>query len=161
MLSCFSCVQRCVTKRPVACKVPLSIELSRQEYWGGLPYPPPGDLPDPGIKPAFLMSPAMAGRSLPPVPPGKPVDENTIHPYAQLTLEKDPYVTIPKVKVKVKSLSCVRLFVTPWTVAHQAPLSMGFSRQEYWSGLPFPSPGHLPDPGIEPMFPALAGRLFF
>ena len=42
-------------------------------------------------------------------------------------------------KVKVKSLSCVRLFVTPWTVAYQAPLSMGFSRQEYWSGLPFPS----------------------
>ena len=57
-------------------------------------------------------------------------------------------------KVKVKSLSCVRLFVTPWT----APLSMGFSRQEYWSGLPFPSPGDLPDPGIEfksPVAPAL------
>ena len=59
------------------------------------------------------------------------------------------------VKVKVKSLSHVRLFVTPWTVAYQAPLSMGFSRQEYWSGLPFPSPGDLPDPGIEPRFPAL------
>ena len=43
----------------------------------------------------------------------------------------------------------------PWTVACQAPLSMGFSRQKYWSGLPFPSPGHLPDPGIEPMSPAL------
>ena len=53
------------------------------------------------------------------------------------------------VKVKVKSLSCVRLFVTPWTVTCQAPLSMGFSRQEYWSGLPFPSPGYLPDPAIE------------
>ena len=51
---------------------------------------------------------------------------------------------------KVKSLSHVRLFATPWTVAHQAPLSMGFSRQEYWSGLPFPSPGDLLDPGIEP-----------
>ena len=47
-------------------------------------------------------------------------------------------------------LSRVRLFATPWTVALQAPLSMGFSRQEYWSGLPFPSPGYLPDPGIEP-----------
>ena len=44
---------------------------------------------------------------------------------------------------------------TPWTVAHQAPLSMGFSRQEYWNGLPFPSPGDLPDPGIEPGSPAL------
>ena len=59
------------------------------------------------------------------------------------------------VKVKVKSLSRVRLFVTPWTVARQAPPSMGFSRQECWSGLPFPSPGDLPYPGIEPGSPAL------
>ena len=51
--------------------------------------------------------------------------------------------------MKVKSLSRDRLFVTPWTVAYQAPLSRGFSRQEYWSGLPFPSPGDLPNPGIE------------
>ena len=58
-------------------------------------------------------------------------------------------------KVKVKSLSRVRLFATPWTAAHQAPLSMGFSRQEYRSGLPFPSPGDLPNPGIEPGSPAL------
>ena len=55
---------------------------------------------------------------------------------------------------KVKSLSHVRLYVTPWTVAHQAPRSMGFSRQEYWSGLPFLSPGDLPYPGIEPRSPA-------
>ena len=59
-----------------------------------------------------------------------------------------------KVKVKVKSLIRVRLFATPWTVAYQAPPSMGFSRQEYWSGLPFPSPGDLPDPGIELGSPA-------
>ena len=52
-------------------------------------------------------------------------------------------------------LSRVQLFVTPWTVAHQAPLSKGFSRQEHWSGLPFPPPGDLPDPGIEPESPAL------
>ena len=50
--------------------------------------------------------------------------------------------------------------MTPWSVAQQAPLSMGFLRQEFWSGLPFPSPGDLPDPGIEPVFPALAGRFF-
>ena len=55
----------------------------------------------------------------------------------------------------VKLLSHVRLFATPWTVAHQAPPSMEFSRQEYWSGLPFPSPGDLPDPGIEPGSPTL------
>ena len=54
---------------------------------------------------------------------------------------------------EVKSLSRVRLFVTPWTVAYQAPPPMGFSRQEYWSGLPFPSPGDLPNPGIEPGLP--------
>ena len=52
--------------------------------------------------------------------------------------------------IKVKSLSRVRLLATPWTTAYQAPPSMGLSRQEYWSGLPFPSPGDLPDPGIEP-----------
>ena len=57
--------------------------------------------------------------------------------------------------MKVKSLSRVRLYATPWTVACQAPLSMGFSRQDYWSGLPFPSPGDLPDSGIEPGAPAL------
>ena len=59
--------------------------------------------------------------------------------------------------------SPVRLCVTLWTVGHQAPLSMGFSMQEYWSGLPGPPPGDLPDPGIEPMSlmsPALASRFF-
>ena len=55
----------------------------------------------------------------------------------------------------VKSLSRVRLFATPWTVAYQALLSMGFSKQEYWSGLPFPSPGDLPNTEIEPRSPAL------
>ena len=56
--------------------------------------------------------------------------------------------------------SCVQFFVTPWTVAHQAPLSMGFSRQEYWSGVSCPPLGNLPDPGIELMSPALAGGFF-
>ena len=61
------------------------------------------------------------------------------------------------------ALSCVQLFATPWAVALQASLSMGFSRQEYWSGLPNPPPGDLPDPGIElasPVAPALAGGYF-
>ena len=58
-------------------------------------------------------------------------------------------------KKKEKSLSHVQLFETLWTVAYQAPLSMGFSRQEYWSGLPFPSPGDLPDPRIKPRPPTL------
>ena len=58
---------------------------------------------------------------------------------------------------EVKLLSRVRLFATPWTVADKVSLSMEFSRQEYWSELPFPSPGDLPNPGIEPKSPALQG----
>ena len=60
-----------------------------------------------------------------------------------------------KEKEKVKLLNCVQLSATPWTIAYQASPSMGFSRQKYWSGLPFPSPGDLRDPEIEPRSPAL------
>ena len=70
--------------------------------------------------------------------------------------KRSVFIPIPKkVKLKVKSLNRVQLFATLWTIAQQAPPSMGFSRQEYWSGLPFPSPGDLPNPGIEPTSPAL------
>ena len=65
--------------------------------------------------------------------------------------------------VCVQSLSCVRLFETPWTIPGQAPLSLGFWGQEYWNALPFPPPGDLPDPGTEPTSsasPGLAGRFF-
>ena len=62
--------------------------------------------------------------------------------------------------MRAQLLSRVQLFATPWTVAPQAPLSMGFSRQGYWLGLPFPSPGDLPNPGIKATSPALAGRFF-
>jgi len=60
-----------------------------------------------------------------------------------------------KERKKVKLLSCVQLFEISWTAAYQVLPSMGFSRQEYWSGLPFPSLGDLPDPGIEPISPTL------
>ena len=72
--------------------------------------------------------------------------------------------SIMHVWVHAKSLSHVPLFATLWTIVCQTPLSMGFSRQEYWNGLLFPPPGDLPDPGIKPMSltsPALAGRFFF
>ena len=108
----------------VAYQAPPSMGFSRQEYWSGLPFPSPGDRPDPGIKPG---SPAFQADSL------------------------------------TSCFSCVRLCVTPWTVACQAPLSMGFSRQEYWNHLPCPISGDLPDLGIKPAFlipPALAGRFF-
>ena len=107
-------VQLLATLWTVAYQAPQSTEFSRQEYWSELPCPPPGDLLDLGIKLASSMSPAVAGGF---------------------------FTTSAKI-VKVKSFSRVRLFVTPWTVAYQAPQSMEFSRQEYWSGLPFPSPVH-------------------
>ena len=64
-------------------------------------------------------------------------------------MEKNKYHIISVIG-EVKTLSHVRIFATPWTVAYQAPPSMEFSRQEYWSGVPFPSPGDLPNSGIEP-----------
>ena len=82
-------------------------------------------------------------------------------------LEKVSFHSDPKerqcqrmLKVKVKSLSRVQLFATLWTVAYQAPLSMEFFRQEYWSGLPFPPSGDLPHPGTELTSPALTGSFF-
>ena len=81
-------------------------------------------------------------------------------------LKEEVYIFEPDLREGCTVLShfCrVQLFVTLWTIAHQAPLSMGFSWQEYWSGLPCPPPGDLPDPGIEPASlksPALASRLF-
>ena len=87
-------------------------------------------LPDPGIE---LQSPVLQADSLPSEPPGKDINGGCGGSVAK---------------------SCLTL-VIPWTVACQAPLSMGFSRQEYWSGLPFPSPGDLLDPEIKPGSPAL------
>ena len=92
-----------------ACQAPLSMEFSSQEYCSGLPFPSPGDLPDPGIKSSPLASPALAGG---------------------LFTTSITWETL----WKCWSLNCVWLFVTPWTVTHQTPLSMEFSRQEYWVG---------------------------
>ena len=69
------------------------------------------------------------------------------------------YIQIPGSGGGLVAKSCLAL-VTPWTVARQVPLSLGFFRQEYWSRLPFLSPGDLPNPGIKPMSPVLAGRFF-
>ena len=76
---------------------------------------------------------------------------------AHLQSCSEPFLTVSSVVV---AKSWVQLFAIPWTVAHQAPLSMGFPRQEYWSGLPFPFPGDLPNPTIQPKSPALAGGFF-
>ena len=100
------------------------MEFARPEYWSGLPFPSPGDLPNPGIKPGSSE------------------------------LQVDSLPAKPSESESEVVQSCPTL-CDPCTVAHQAPPSMGFSRQEHWSGLPFPSPGDLPDPGTEPRSPTL------
>ena len=146
------CVHLCLLSRlqlftttwTVACQAPLSMGFSRQEYWSGVPCHPPGDLPDPGIE---LVSPALTGGFLPLSHVASTAlilfwAKNSIKFLLTLYLA---CLLLKWKKVKVKSLSRVLLFVTPQTVAYQAPLSMGFSRQEYWSGLPFPSQKNQPN----------------
>ena len=137
------------TPRTVAYQAPPSMGFSRQEYWSELPFPSPGDLSNPGIEPG---SSALQTDAFPSKPLGKPRI-----PKKGNAKECSNYRTIALISQdsKVKLLSHVQVFATPWTVAYQAPPSMGFSRQEYWSGLPFPSPGDLPNPGIEPGSPSL------
>ena len=157
MLICFSRVWLFVTLWTTAHQAFLSMGFFRQEYWSGLPCPPPREcwtlFPMEGLNPCLFMAPALAGRffttsatwkaqlaakllqSCPTLcdptegsPPGSPIPGI----FQASTLE---WVAISfydewKWKVKVKSLSCVRLFTIPWTAAYQAPPSMGFSRQE-------------------------------
>ena len=137
----------------------------RQEYWSGLPFPPPGNLPDRGINLhllcllhcrwiLYLMShhwnpsaAAAAAKSLQSCPTlcdprdGSPPGSTVPGILQARTLEWGAisFSNAWKWKVKVKLLSRVRLSETPWTAAQQAPLSMGFPRQEYWSGVPLPS----------------------
>ena len=142
-----------VTLWTVAPRLLLSMGFSQQEHWSGLPFPYPGDLPNPGIEPG---SPALQADSLLSDPLGKTFfrwvphtgDSNAV------LLWKDNFLKRNHACLLIHS-SCIRLFVTPWTTVSQAPLSMGFSQQEHWSELPFPPPGDLLDPGINPASPAL------
>ena len=113
-------LQLCLTLcKPMNCSLPGSFVhgILHARILSGLPFPSPEDLPNPGIKPTSLKSPALAGGFF----------------TASATWKAYPLY----VQFSTCRQSCVRLSVTPWTVAHQAPLSMEFSRQEYWSGLPF------------------------
>ena len=219
VLSRFSHVWLFATLWTVAHQATPSMGFSRQEYWSGLPCPPSGDLPDPGIEPTSLLSPAFVDRFFtisatwetqtevynkcnvlessqnqsPLLVPGKGVFQET-SPWCQkssgplntalisicedagdaVSLEVEnvlsmcmffgfqlvysvfplyfpiPYLGWLACCMHTQLLQSCLILVTPWTVAYQTPLSMGFSRQEYWSGLPFLSPRDLSNPGIEP-----------
>ena len=201
ILLLLSHLQLFVTPWTVAHQAPLSMGFSRQEYRSGLPCPPPGDPPDPGIDPRLQHLLHWQVGSLPLEPRGSLSDVLLSFflsiikiQFCYFCLQRDlkrlmKYVgsvasfqmwyslgtsgkweccirwlrRISLLSADISASSCVcacvlnhvQLFATLWTIARQAPLSMGFSRQEYWSGLPFPSPGDLPDPGIEPASSAL------
>ena len=163
----------------MARQAPLSVGFPRQEYWSGLTFPSPRDLPHPGIELTFPVSPVLEAHSLPLSHQRNPL---TLHIPQQSSQSPEPTAVsalflvflgsfsffleyfwnnltafCPRatcVCVYIQLLSHVKLFANPWTVTHQALLPMGFPRQEYWSGLTFPSPGDLPDPEIEPLSPA-------
>ena len=112
---------------------------------------PPANARDEGLIPGSGRSPGKGnGNPLQYSCLGSPMDRGAWQSTIHGVIESDMFF----------SLSCVRFFATPRTVAHQAPLVMEFPRQEYWSGLPLPSPWDLPDPGIKPSSHALAGRFF-
>ena len=117
--------------------------FSRQEHWSGLPCPPPGDLPDPGTEPTSLTSPVSAGGD-----PGTEPTSLTSPVSAGGFFTTSTSCT--RACVHAKSLQSCPTLVTLWTLACQAPLSVGFSRQEHWSGLPCPPPGDLPNPAVKP-----------
>ena len=124
-----------VTPWTVVHQAPLSMELSRQEYWSGLPYPSPGHSPNPGIEP---VSPALQADSLWSEPPGEP----NIFIYTHMYIYIYSYICACMCSVASVMSDSLR--------PRQAPHSMGFSRQKDWRGLSWPPPGDLPDLGIKP-----------
>ena len=149
---CAVCAQSCesfATPWTVACQSPLSMEFSRVDHWSGLPFPSPGDLSNPGTEP---RSPPLQADALPSESPRKPEMRNL--------LAKRQFLWMCDIRREVKSLNCVWLFDTPWTVAYRASLSMGFSRQEYWSGLLFPPPGESSWPKDQIRISHNVGRCF-
>ena len=148
----------------VACQAPLSMGFPRQEYRSGLLFPTLGYLPDQGSNPCLLHFLHWDVDSLPLCHPGRPMNYiyTSVIKYkgVKAAFLVESVFVADSLKVKAKLLSRVQLFGTPWTVACQAPPSMRFSRQECWSGLPFPSPGDLPNPGIKPRSPHCRQTLY-
>ena len=117
-------------------RAPPSLGFSRQEYWSGLPFPSPGDHPNPGTEPSLLHS------------------RQTLYCLSHQGSRKWSlmmYKLARSLCLSAQSLRPCPTFATLWTVVCQSPLSCGLSRQEYWSGLPFPPPWYLPHPGTEAM----------
>ena len=145
--------------------------FSRQEYWSGVPLPSPQHTVLMSYFPILFLEQLVKQapwQSVSQVICHETVWPNVDHCLATTTMltasHSFPIPHLPIVELLLFSRQVLsNSFVTLWTVARQAPLSMGFSKQEYWSGLPFPPPGHLPDPGIKvapPMSPTLAGGFF-
>ena len=170
VLSHFSlvCVWLSATPWTVAHQAPLSMGFSKQEYWSRWPCPPPADLPNPGIKPASLVSPALAGGFFTTSATWPCALLISVHIWraALAGVEGLNVLMIETLRTmscitkcfkmgfainlkKSESHSVVSDSATPWNTQ-----SMESSRPEYWSGQPFPSPGDLPNPGLEPRFPA-------
>ena len=176
ILSHFRRVWPFVTTWTVACQTSLSMGFSREEYWNGLPCPPPGDLLDPGIEPASLMSLALADKFFTTSTTWEAPWDVILLCYryflvtiSQWRLKKPQGDDNACVNVNIGGgigmciLSCVWLFATPWLEPTSLLCQWDFPWQKYWSGLPFPSPGCLPNPRIKPtspVSPALAGRFF-
>ena len=140
----------------VACQAPLSMGFSSQIYWSQLPFPSPGDLPNPGIKP---MSPILQVDSLLLSHLGSPVKE--CWPQMHIISFSLSHWPVLCYTCCAKSFQSCPALCDSMDSSPLSPLSMGFSRQEYWSELPCPSPGDLPNPGIKLtslMSSALAGR---
>ena len=154
VLSCFSRVQLFATQWTIACQASLSTEFSRQEHWSELLCPPPGGLPDPGIEPVSPKSPALAGKLFTTRATWEAKILGKFYKFYGIFYCNQDVIA----ERKVKLLSHVRLAVTPWTVAYQAPLSVGFSRQGYWSGLPFPSTGDSSRPRNQTRVSHIASR---
>ena len=136
LLTRFSRVWLCATSWTAAYQAPLSMGFSRQEYWSGVPLPSPrygyGAAATQSLQSCLTLCHPIDGS-----PPGSPVPG--ILQARTLEWAAISFSDAGKWKVKVTSLSCVGLLATPRNAAYQAPPSMGFSRQEYWSGVPLPS----------------------
>ena len=156
-------VQLSATPWTVTHQAPLSMGFSRQEYWSGFPFPTPASL-------TWVLNTGKEVKGV-----------KQCWNYIMKTFIRQWAILLDSISFKdydgilgcynkrhmcacmLSCFSCVWLFEKLWTIAHQANLSMGFLRQEYWSGLPFPPPGDLPNPGIQPMtltLPTLACEFF-